>query len=382
MRIGGDADDSVWPFPGLWASLSPYAGGFVTIRGWCHEWNSGRSDCPVLKIRRFLNTDAPSIIDLWRKHPPFPRLSSTISKNDLENLVLAKPYFDPEGFRLALDDGLMVGFAHAGFGPNSTGSDLDYRNGLLLQVRSLPGEAGDSVAEALIDSCLDYLQSRGAQRCFAASRFPWVPFYLGLYGGSRIPGIPVEDQAFHRAVAQRGFVHHDRIEILQRTLAGFRVPVDRALRNLRREYQVNAIVDPKLGSWWDYCTYGTAEMFQFRLVDRRDQSTVGSVMFWEIQPLSSEWRIRSVGLCDLEIRADLRGRGLGRFLVGQALSQLQQQIGRCEVQLRASDEAMLRLVSGLGFERDSHGIEMVRSLVDPSGTDGDQGRLTGSPIMS
>jgi len=226
-----------------------------------------------------------------------------------------------------------------------------------------PAVCPATVVGALIESCLDYLKTHGAVRCYAASRFPWVPYYLGAYGGSRIPGVPIEDESFLHALADRGFVEHDRIEIFQRTLAGFRIPVDRSLRSLRREYQVKAIVDPKLDSWWDYCTYGTAEMFRFRLFDRADQSEVGSVMFWEIQPLSSEWRIRSVGLCDLEIREDLRGRGLGRFLVGQALTQLQPQMGRCEVQIRRSDEAMKRLVARLGFERDSEGIEMVRTLV-------------------
>ena len=79
----------------------------------------------MIDYRPFQNTDLPAIVDLWRDQPQFRRLSSTVSRIDLDHLVLSKPYFDPEGFIIAQKAGETVGFVHAGFGPNASGSEPD-----------------------------------------------------------------------------------------------------------------------------------------------------------------------------------------------------------------------------------------------------------------
>lgn len=283
-----------------------------------------------------------------------------MSVTDWELLVLGKPYFDREGFLVAEDSGQIVGFSHAGFGPNESGDDLDVRKGLVCLTRVLPEHVESDLPLDLIRAATDYLKRRGAIEIYAGACFPYVPFYLGVYGGSRIPGIPVEDRAFSDWVETSGFQQRDRIRVCQLPLQGFRVPVNRDLMRLRRQYQVSSLVDPRPSTWWEHCTYGLAETFGFQLSERGSDNAIGQVMFWEIHPLSSEWGVRTIGMCDLWIRPELRRQGLARFLVGQALTQLTNQgIARCEVQLRESDAAMMALVQSLEFSQISAGIEWI-----------------------
>ena len=260
-------------------------------------------------------------------------------------------------------DGTTCGFVHAGFGPDSTGMHLDFSNGILCQLRSLEIPQAAEIRTQLIKHACDYLASKGAERCYSASRFPYVPFYLGLYGGSRIPGVPQEDEALLETLQQDGFRQNDRILIFQRSLTGYRSTVDRQVMNVRRRFQVQSVVDPTPATWWENCMLGMAETYAFRLLDRTLQQAVGSVTFWEIQPLSTEWGVRSMGMCNLEVDHTLHQQGLGTFLVGQALTQLaQQSVGLCEVQVRESNYQSIKLFEKLGFEQVSHGLEMVKDI--------------------
>ena len=317
----------------------------------------------MFNFRSFLNTDSPGIVEVWRKQPPFSRLARTISRHDLDLLVFGKPYFDPAGLIVAEKDEQVVGFAHAGFGPSADHSDLDYENGVICQLRTLPDQDSGELTAGLIDSAVDYLKGHGCTRCFAASQFPNVPFYLGLYGGSRIPGVVDQDDTMMVALKNNGFAPTEEIKIFTRQLSGFRAPVDRQQMTVRRQYQVSAVVDPLASTWWKNCMFGMAEKFAFRLVDRRTQQPVGNVDFWEIQPLSNEWGVRTLGMCDLAIDPASRRNGLATFLVAQALSQLLPQgFGVCEVQVRESNIESIGLFQKLGFENTENGTELSKQL--------------------
>src|SRR4051794_15510490 len=72
----------------------------------------------VIHYRTFRNPDPPALLEVWnacctsRGAAPF-RVTTL-----LEYFTFAKPYFDPAGMILAVEDGKVVGFVHAGFGPN------------------------------------------------------------------------------------------------------------------------------------------------------------------------------------------------------------------------------------------------------------------------
>ncbi len=324
----------------------------------------------VIEYRSFLNTDPPAIIDIWQKQRPMRCLSSVISRQLLDQMVLAKPYFDPTGLILAFDDGEPVGFVHASFGPDQVRGGIDYSTGVISQLRLVEDHGGDSTAHELLDRAVSYLQTRGAVTCFAGSRFPFAPFYLGLYGGSRIPGVPEEDEPMSTAMQRFGFVPGEAILIMQRSLQGYRPPINRTQMAIRRQYQVAAIVDPLLPNWWECCTFGWSEIYGFRVLRRGDQQVVGGVMLWEIQPLSNVWGRLTMGLVDLEIAQEQRQQGLATFLIGETFRHLTQQgVASVEVQIRESDQGAMRVAQKMGFEIISRGHEMQWTWQKSAGND-------------
>lgn len=310
----------------------------------------------MIEYRSFLNTDATAIVEIWRSQPPSRVISSTVTRSDLDRMVFGKPYFDPAGLILAVDDGVPVGFAHCGFAPNADRTDLDHSVGMISQLRFRQGKETDEIAAELVRRSIEYLKSKGANSCYGGSQFPFAPFYLGMYGGSRVPGVADEDSLMMQRFLDAKFEKQQSVKVFQLRLSGYRRTVDRKQMQIRRQYSVTPIVDPKPPTWWDACTYGWHEIFGFWLVDKRSQEELGRATFWEIQPLSSEWGTRTMGLCDLRIAPEHQRKGLATFLVGESVRQITEQgASLIELQFLESDEAMDGLAKKLGFEQVSGG---------------------------
>lgn len=256
-----------------------------------------------------------------------------------------------------------VGFIHAGFAANAELSDLDQTNGIISQLKIIPRPDSAAIAKQLIEAGLHYLKERGASQVHVGSVFPHAPFYLGLYGGSRVPGILEEDRAARQALLDAGFEDVDQVHLLERKLVGFRTTLDRKQLNLRRTCQIQTVADPPETTWWESCLFSKAERDRFNLIDKQQQKWVGSVSFWDMLPIASETGTVCRGLYDLQISPEMRNAGLGKLLVGEALKQLAQQgIGRIEVQARDSDPAVLALCDRLGFDVIAKAYQMVRSV--------------------
>ena len=71
----------------------------------------------MIGYRIFRNSDPPHLADIWRTHAGRRGLMQPMTAALLEELVLSKPYFDPQGLIVATDGNHPVGFAHAAFGP-------------------------------------------------------------------------------------------------------------------------------------------------------------------------------------------------------------------------------------------------------------------------
>lgn len=317
--------------------------------------------------RSFLNTDPPYLVDIWRRQPTFRGQVSTISCATLEQQVFAKPYFDSRGLILAFEerDGeqIPLGFVHAGFTANDDLSNLDTTTGVISQLKIIPGENENAIADELLRRGCDYLKSQGATTIYGGTHFPYSPFYLGLYGGSQVPGILVDDVIAIEALKRYGFVTDDKIVVHARRLAGFRTITDREQIALRRKYQIHAVADPLEKSWWESCTLGTSERDRFTVVHKLDQNVCGSVSFWDVQPLAGHWGIAARGMYGLSVAEGLRRSGIATFLVGEAIRHLMQQgIGLVEAQTRESDEAAIGVFKKLGFEQVSQGLLMSKQV--------------------
>ena len=321
----------------------------------------------MIQYRSFLNTDPPLIADVWDRQSPIRGQVETVTRHNLDHFIFAKPYFDSSGIILAIDDSSgtpnALGFVHVGFAPSEDLSDLDESVGIICQLKVVPGEDAKQIANELLKRAFEYLSSNGTTIAHAGTQFPFSPFYLGLYGGSQIPGILVEDKTTLEAFQEFGFVEDDQIAVFERKLTGFKTIVDRKQIGLRRKYQINAVADPLEKSWWESCTLGMTERDRFSIYNKADQNVCGSVSFWDIQPLANSWGSLARGMYDLIVPEDLRGSGLGTFLVGESLRHLMQQgIGIVEAQTQVSDQAAIRVFTKLGFAQVSQGILMSKRI--------------------
>jgi GNAT superfamily N-acetyltransferase len=311
----------------------------------------------VFRFRPFLNSDPPHLAAIWRSQPPQRGLLQPVTAPLLEYGVFSKMHFDRRGLIVALRDDRPVGFVHAGFGPSDDGLSLDTSMGTthLLMVDAAERETG--LADELLAASEDYLRSRGATVIYAGGINPLNSFYLGLYGGSEIPGILQTDLLFQAACMRRGYQEIDRVRILQCDLARVRPPVSRELRLIKRTMQAVETIDPPPKSWWEACVWGSLQRDVFQLVETPGGRIVAEAAFWDMQPLSAGWGMSTAGLFDLYVPPELRRRGYASYVLGEAIRVLRRRgVATIEAQTMASNDAATAYYMKLGFTEIDHGV--------------------------
>jgi GNAT superfamily N-acetyltransferase len=310
----------------------------------------------MLTYRTFRNFDPPVLASLWRSRAGQPGFFQPVSSDLLEQLVFAKLYFDYAGMFLAFDDAQPVGFAHAGFGPNADQSAISTETGVTCVVVTLPGCAENEVANGLVERCEEYLRGRGAKTLLGGGLHPISPFYLGLYGGSGLPGVLDSDTTARQAFAARGYQECERTIVLRRDLDSFESLVDRLQMQIRRQMMVEVTTDAPTRTWWEACAYGEFDLTRFELVPRAGGLPIARATFRSMESSGSASVGRAAGLMDLYVEESYRRRGVAIFLLSEAFRQfLRQGIMHVEVQTRQSDAAALGLFAKLGFAQVEQG---------------------------
>ncbi len=318
--------------------------------------SSKSAGCKLIKYRSFLNTDPPLLVDLWNRLDRMPGLVQQTDCTTLERHVFAKPYFDRAGFFVALEEGRIVAFAHAGFPPNQSLTALDYQTGIISQLRIDAAITDPAIGRELLTLATDYCRDKGASSVHAGSFFPHSPFYLGLYGGSRLPGVIQQDSKTYNAFKDFGFVEHDQIVVFELELSGLKSVMGRQQMSVRRNYLINATTDPMEQSWWESCTLGVANRERFTVINKRTKEVCGSVSYWDMRPLSDSFEVKARGLYNLVTVEKLRRGGIATYLVGESLKHLaKSDVTIVEAQTRGSDAASQALFEKLGFQKISSG---------------------------
>ncbi len=282
----------------------------------------------------------------------------------LEELVLSKPYFDRHGLIVAEQDGRQVAFVHAGFGPNADRSDISTETGVISMMQLSPEVDGPSLRHDLLGEAEEYLRGRGAVTILGGEFPPVIPFYLGLYGGSELPGILQSDKLFSAVFQQDGYEEASSCVLMNCKLGPLRLPFDRQQRQLAREFDVEAQPDHYFDTWWDACTLGQTQHTFLQLVARGDRSTFGSAIVWDLEPLSSSWGVHVVGISQLRISDSRRREGLATLLISQTMKKLQSTgVSLVQVQILSANEAALNLYHKLGFEDIDRGVCFRKTTV-------------------
>ena len=311
-----------------------------------------------MRFRPFRNSDPPLLAKIWSRQTPHRGYAREVTAELLDIYVFSKPYFDRQGLIVAEDDnGEVVGFAHAGFGPDFEYSNLSTELGVTCMVMTDPNVDFEIVGPKLLAECELYLKARGSKVIYGGGMYPLNPFYLGLYGGSESPGVLESDKQRLSLFQNSGYVESDRCVVLQRPLDGFRMPVDRRLLKLKKKYVVEHDKLPPPDRWWDACVEPIGEPTTFEIRARHGGPACGRVRFWVIDAMSKNSGQLSVGLTHLSVDESARGQGLATLLNAEALKQLQLGgVGLVEAQTMKTNLAAIGLYKKIGFQIVDYGI--------------------------
>ncbi len=311
-----------------------------------------------IHFRHFRNSDPPALAAVWQSRVGQPELNPAVGVEIIEHFVLAKTYFDPEGLILACDgdgDGVL-GFAHASFGADDGEEGISTELGTTALLLVRPDCDVAQVAAGLLECSEAYLHRRGAKVLYGGGIRPLNGFYLGLYGGSELPGIPETD-----TVAQQAFLSHDYREIdrtllFRRTLNTFEAVVDRRQMQVRRQMVVEVVLDPPSRTWWEACTLGMFDLVRFALVPRTGGKAVATATFRRMELVPTALQPSSLGLIEVWVEESARRRGLAIFLLSEAFRQfIREGTREVEVQAMQHNLAAQALYRKMGFQQFGQG---------------------------
>jgi ribosomal protein S18 acetylase RimI-like enzyme len=308
--------------------------------------------CVVVDYRGFRNTDPPGLAVIWNEAFTGRGEVRLRHSSPLENYVFSKPYFDSEGLIVAVEDDALVGFAHAGFGPNAAQTALSRTEGVICLVGVRPSHRGKGIGSELLRRCESYLTSRGAQTLYAGPMSPFNPFYFALYGGSELPGFLKSSEAAEPFLRRHGYAIHDTCLVFQRLLSHPVNVVDGRFPGLRRQYDVRIAPRAGVSTWWQECVLGPVEVVDFRLEDKTAAQMAARTSVWEMDLFSWRWNQPAVGIVDVQVLEEHRRQGMAKFLLSQTLRYLQEQFfGLVEVQTMEHNQPAVKLYTSLGFEQ-------------------------------
>jgi ribosomal protein S18 acetylase RimI-like enzyme len=307
----------------------------------------------VAQYRCFRNTDPPALVEVWNEAVTGRGAVRLRGSLPLEYCVFAKPYFDPVGLVLAEEHGVCVGFVHAGFGANATEGALSHSAGVTCLLAVRPGYRHHGIGSELLRRSEEYLRRGGAQVLYAGPHRPLDPFYLGLYGGSELPGLLDTDADTAVFLSRHGYVPRQATAVFQRALTDPLRLLDPRCSGQRHRFELQVEAPPARDmTWWEICVFGLVEPLRFSLVEQPGTSPVASALVYELESFSWRWGKPSVGIAGLQVRPELRGQGLGKLLLYQTLRYVQDQCFElAEVQVPEENEAAIKMCQALGFTR-------------------------------
>jgi ribosomal protein S18 acetylase RimI-like enzyme len=331
------------------------------------DTSGGDAEPSVITFRRFKNTDPPAMADVWNESHParsaFPLRTPAL----LERWIFSKPYFDPDGLILAVDDeanNKVVGYVLAGFGPNPELTAFDRAQGVICSLAVRPAYRRHGVGRDLVQKAEQYLIARGSTTLWAGARWPNCPFGFGLYGGTNCPGFLASDPGAEPFFTSLGYAPGGSTLIFHKKLDAPLSIADGRFGMLRKRYDTQVLRAAGVPSWWHDCVWGTLEPVEFRLVDKLANNFLAArAIVWELEGYSWRWGFPSAGVLDVQVRQDLRRQGLAKLLIANVLRFLQDQFfGICEIQAPADQPDLIGLCRAATLEQVDVGTTYVKKV--------------------
>jgi ribosomal protein S18 acetylase RimI-like enzyme len=313
----------------------------------------------VVEYRTFRNGDPPLLADVWNVSLTGRGAVQIRSPSLLERYVYSKPYFDPAGLFLAIDNGHCLGFAHAGGCRSEEDAEI---HGVVSVVCVRPNWRRRGVGSQLLYHCEEYLLQQAARKIFAGEHDRLNPFYIGLYGGADSPGVLKSDGMAEGFFRRHRYQVRDVVLVLQRKLnQALRAP-DSRFAQLRQRFNFVAGSPRQLGGWWEECTLGVLEPTEFAVEDRERKQVAARAFVWEMEGYSYRWGKPSIGIVGFEVHPEYRSQGLGKLLLTNILRQMQEQFFEiAEIQVLEKNLVALSLLRSFGFETVDRGQVFLKT---------------------
>jgi ribosomal protein S18 acetylase RimI-like enzyme len=314
-----------------------------------------RRSQPVTRFRSFRNSDPPFLAALWNLTVPSSGCVRPVRVHELDSHAFGTALFDAAGLIVAEIDRRIVGFVHAGFGPDlpvesAQPFDVSHEIGIISMLCVEPRLDDPELLAGLIDAAARYLRSRGAKVLYAGGLFPLNPFYWGIYGGSEGAGVLAGHDAFHSILRASGYEPVSTTVLLEADLT---VPEPRDPRTalIRRQTQIEVVDDALPSHWWQNLALGDFELMTARLLLKDDGTLVARAQAWDMGWFGREDERTRIGLINLEVELQHRRKGYGRFLVSEIFRRARENmIAVVAVATSSSNQPALALYASLGFQ--------------------------------
>lgn len=311
----------------------------------------------MVEYRSFLNGDPPQLVRLWHECNLGRGAAKAFTPYELEIVNFSQPYFDRHGLIVAVDGGKCIGMVHAGFGADATLSRLSFDLGIICAVMVHPGYRRQGIGRELLNRAETYLRQNGAQQIQAGQSRGHDPFYFGLYGGARPSGFLVTDNNADPFLKKSGYEPCERIGVFQRDILQTNDPVHFKLIAIRRATELIISDQPALPSWWWFARLGRIESLRFSLGPKKGGAPIASVTVVGLDAYISTWNARCIGLVDVDVSPNERGKGYGRALLIEVARHMRQElISIAEIHAPETNENATKAITGAGFTRIDTGI--------------------------
>lgn len=237
----------------------------------------------MLTIKSFGNSDISDWLSVWTDQAErFPDFLAPVTRQVMETQILGNCLFDPKGLLIARFNGEPVGFIHAAFAPNRSGTDASKDVGILYApiVRDAPIPRGE-IARALIDAGETYFLSHKTRRWYAGGYANSSPFYTGLYGRTNPDGICEKDTEILNVFHQLNYSPFSSSRRFRLVCAPFRANITPKIQQAHRSTLINRFTRSTEETWWDaniFRNFDSEEWNAFTR-DSRDDEPIAGVLF-------------------------------------------------------------------------------------------------------
>lgn len=322
--------------------------------------------CDVIAYRHFRNGDPPQLLNLWHSCGLGRGAAFGITCDALDLLVFSVQYFDPRGLFVALDGKRVVGFVHAGFGSNDTGSGISPQSGVICAIMVHPDYRRQGIGRRLVELAEEYLRGAGTVQAQAGPTPSRDPFYQLLYGGVEAAGFLESDPLAAPFFQALGYEPRERRFVFHRELKTTSDPIDLRVIGNRRALQLQITDQARtLAHWW-VTRLGQLETVRFQEAPRRPGAVVAEVTCVGLETYTHTWRMRAAGLFECFVPVELRRKGFAKTLLLDVCKRLRdEQVDLVEMQASETNPAGVGLLKSAGFKLVDTGIAYGKTLIAP-----------------